>query len=431
MEGSDLRQRILRRLGAHGFYGWVILSVAAIGVFSAGPSQSYTIGVFIVPLGRDLGISNTTIATIYGAATLVAASGSLIVGRLIDRFGTRPVLIVVASLLAATCFGFSQVHGVLGMAIGFTAFRFLGMGSTMLSCSNLVSQWFSRRRGHALSLMSLGFAVSMAVHPPLAQWLVETVGWRQAWVWLGVLIGVVLVPLVALFIHDRPEAVGLLPDGDARPASGETSAAAPPPAMAVAGLTLREALATRAFHIIVVATFFGSVLSSALHFHQVTILQAQGLDAAIAARMFPISALIMVLALPLIGRMLDRFPTRLVFAAGLLVTGASMAAISVADSVASAVVYAILFGLNNAAGLGLWSYLWPRYFGRRYLASIQGAGHTVGILGAAVGPVPLGIAFDLWGRYTEALWVLALLPALCAIAALTLKTPEGSARSGW
>ena len=260
----------MRRVGGRAFYGWIILVVAGIGVFSAGPSQSYAIGVFVVPLSRDLGISNATLATIYGVATLAAASASLVAGRLIDRLGTRPVLLGAAGLLALSCAAFGRVQGVVGLTVGFMAFRMLGMGSIMLACSNLVSQWFSRRRGVALSLMSLGFGASMALHPPLAQWLVDTVGWRQAWIWLGLLTGGVLIPLVALLVHDRPEQVGLTPDGETRDAP---ATAGPGP---VTGLTLREALRSRAFHIIVVATFFKSASSSALHFHQVSILVAQG-----------------------------------------------------------------------------------------------------------------------------------------------------------
>ena len=137
----------------------------------------------------------------------------------------------------------------------------------------------------------------------------------------------------------------------------------------------------------------------------------------------------MVAAVPLIGRLLDRLPTNLVFAAALITSSATLVAIDLADTATSAFVYGVLFGLANAAGLALWGYLWPRYFGRRHLASIQGAGHTVGILGAASGPVPLGIAFDLWGRYSEALWLLSMLPVLCAFAALALRTPAALLRA--
>ena len=106
------------------------------------------------------------------------------------------------------------------MAIGFGCLRFLGQGSLMLNCGNLTSQWFDRKRGLALGLMSLGFPISIALHPPLTQWLIAEVGWREAWIWLGVITWVTLIPPALLFLYNRPEDVGLRPDGDAALAAG-------------------------------------------------------------------------------------------------------------------------------------------------------------------------------------------------------------------
>jgi len=84
----------------------------------------------------------------------------------------------------------------------------------MMCSANLVSQWFSRKRGFAMSLMGLGFAASMAIHPPLGSYLIEQWGWRQAWVALGVLTWLImLLPLIFLVV-DKPESIGLKIDGD-------------------------------------------------------------------------------------------------------------------------------------------------------------------------------------------------------------------------
>ena len=103
-------------------------------------------------------------------------------GRLLDRFGARRMTAVVVLLFGAACLALGAAANLVWLAAGFAALRCLGMGALMLGCTNLVSQWFSRRRGFALSLMALGFAASMAIHPPLGQYLVETLGWRRAWV---------------------------------------------------------------------------------------------------------------------------------------------------------------------------------------------------------------------------------------------------------
>ena len=400
-----------------GSYGWLIVAVAALGIFVSGPGQSHTFSVFLVHIQADLGLSATSIASAYAFATLAAAFGLPWMGRLVDRFGPRRMLLIVTVLLGLACLAFGAAAGYLWLAVGFAALRFLGQGSLMLNCSNLVSHWFDRRRGFALSLMSIGFSVSMAVHPPLSQWLIDTVGWRQAWFWLGASTWLLMLPPVLFLVHDRPEHLGLAPDGGvARPTPDRT-------ASAEQGLTLREAVATRTFWILCAGLFGLSMLVTSLHFFQVSILTTQGLSEAAAARIFPLSALVMVIVIPLVGRALDRFPTHRVFAFGLAVMVVSLVSAAQVHDLGTALIYAVAFGVNNGCTMTFFGYMWPRYFGRKHLGSIQGMGQMIGIFGASLGPLPLGIAFDLLGSYRETLMLLALYPAGCAIAALFLRAP--------
>lgn len=410
---KSLALRINRRV----FYGWVILATAALGIFVSGAGQSHTFSVFLVHIQADLGLSATSIASAYAFATLAAAFGLPWMGRLVDRLGPRRMLLAVTLLLGLACMLFGAAAGFLWLAVGFAALRFLGQGSLMLNCSNLISHWFERRRGLALSLMALGFSASMAVHPPLSQWLIDTVGWRQAWFWLGASTWLLLLPPMLFLVHDRPENLGLNPDGRAKAAMQDSPAAAQ-------GLALREALATGTFWILAASLFGLSMLVTSLHFFQVSILTTQGLSETVAARIFPISALVMVITIPLVGRSLDRFLTHRVFAFGMVVMVASLVSAAMVHDLATALIYAVAFGLNNGCTMTFFGYMWPRYFGRRHLGTIQGTGQMIGVIGASLGPLPLGIAFDLTGSYQNTLLLLAIYPAGCAIAALFLRTPR-------
>lgn len=414
---DGVRRRLFAGLRDRAFYGWTMLSVAAIGIFASGPGQSHTFSVFIVAISDDLGLTGTEIASAYGLATLVAALALPQMGRLVDRHGPRRMMIVVVPLLAAACLLFGAAGGLLWLALGFAMLRFLGQGSVMLNCANLVSQWFQARRGFALGLMALGFSASMAVHPPLSQWLIETVGWRQAWLWLGLLSLVLLLPPVVLLVYDRPEQVGLRPDGVAAVEGDEQAADS------IVGLTLGEALRTPVFYVLSAGMFAMSMLVTALHFFQVTILTSNGLDAGLAARVFSVSAVAMLVAMPVVGRLLDRVQTRFMFAAGLLVTAGSLLAASAVEGIASAVFYALLFGVNNAVTMTYFGYMWPRFFGRRHLGSIQGTGQMIGVVGASLGPLPLGVGVDLLGGFDETLVALCMLPLACAVPALFVRAP--------
>lgn len=419
MSPTAIRNRLTLMINRRVFYGWVMLGVGGLAMFASGPGQSHIFSVFVSPISADLGISRTAISSAYAAATLVAALGLPYVGRLIDRFGVRRVVVVVAVLFGFANVAFGQVAGLLSLTLAFGALRFLGQGSLALCANNLVSQWFSRRRGIALSLTALGFSLSMAVHPPLAQWLIDRVGWRESWLWLAVLTWALLVPMIVLLIQNRPEDLGLAPDGDA--ATGHDALRRD---AVDAGLTLGEALRTPAFWIIAVGLSSLSMLVTGMFFHQVSVFSLQGLSAQTAARAFAIAAVVMVITMPVFGYLLDRLPTRRMFASALLIMSAALVALAQVTDVPSMIAFSVVFGLANAGLQSHYTYLWPRYFGRRHLGSIQGTAKTMGVIGASIGPLPLGIAFDVYGGYSGMLYALAVIPIVCAGMLVYLRPPN-------
>jgi MFS family permease len=414
---AQRRDALALQINQRVFYGWVMLVVAGLGMFASGPAQSHIFSVFITPISADLGISRTSLSSAYAGATLVAAFGLPYVGRLVDRFGVRRVLLVVALLFGIACFAFGRVDNILLLALDFGALRFLGQGSLMLCSANLVAQWFSRKRGFALSLMALGFSASVAIHPPLAQWLIDQVGWRETWLWLGLISWALLLPLILLLIQNKPEDLGLVPDG-------RVADDLPRIDRADVGLSASQALRTPAFWIIALSFATFSMSVTGLFFHQVAIFNNRGISSQTAAQLFPVSALTMVVAMPLFGRLLDRLPTRLMFACAMLTMTATMLALVMVQGVPSAIAYSIVFGINNAAIHTHISYLWPHYFGRRHLGSIQGTAQTIAVIGASLGPIPLGVAFDLFGSYKGALLLLSILPVVCAVAILLMRPPK-------
>ena len=415
-----LRDSLSLSINRHVFYGWVMLGVGGLTFFATGPAQSHIFSVYISPISHDLGISRTSISSAYAIATLAAALGLPYIGRLIDRFGVRRVVLSVAILFGFANIAFGHVTGLLTLALAFAALRFLGQGSLALSANYLVSQWFSQKRGIALSLTALGFSVSMALHPPLAQWLIDQVGWRASWFWLGIMTWLLLVPMIAILIQNRPEDLGLVPDGEAPPGKGSNLRRDD---MNV-GLSLRAAIRTPTFWIIAIGLSSLSMLVTGMFFHQVSVFSLQGLSAQTATRAFSISAVVMVISMPVFGYLLDRLPPRRMFASALLIMSASLLALAKVTDVPTMILFSVVFGLANAGLQSHYTFMWPRYFGRRHLGSIQGAAQTIGIIGASIGPLPMGIAFDLYGSYTGVLYLLALLPIVCALMLAFLRPPH-------
>ena len=405
---------LVERIGRRFFYGWVIVGVGMLCIFASGPAQSHTFSVFIGPIALDLGLSQTEMASAYGLATLVAALCLPAMGWFLDRVGAKRMLAVVALLFGTACAAFGLVGGILWLSIGFAALRFLGQGSLMMGSSNMVSQWFNRKRGSALGFMALGFGISMAVHPEISQWLIEQVGWREAWLWIGVTTWVLVLPPILILVISKPEDVSLRPDGIEPVSLGILDKT---DVEARGDFTLNEALGAPAFYIIAGALFTLSMLVTSLHFYQVSIFFDQGLGPNIATKCFAVSSITMVVMMPLVGRMLDRFRTERMIAVGLVILTASLWLASAISGLSTAVLFSVVFGLSNAVSMNYVAFMWPRYFGRTHLGRIQGVGQTITVIGASLGPLPLALSKDYFGSYGPMLVGVGAIPLFFAVIA--------------
>ena len=412
-----MRDKILNYVSPNYFYGWIIVAVANLGIFSSGPGQSHTFSVFVGPIGKDLDLSSTSIASAYGLATLIAAFMLPYMGKLIDKYGARKTLIIVSIILGFSCVFFGAASNFLMLTVGFGFLRFFGQGSLMLGCANLVYQWFDKKRGFAMSLMALGFGISMAIHPPLSQFLIDEYGWKFAWAFLGVSTWIIMVPTLYILAWNTPESVGLLPDGDKR-AESINDKNEP-----IEGLDLTQALKEKSFYILSAMWFGMAMLVTTLHFYQVTILTSQGISTDFAANLFTVSAIAMVLFMPVVGKLFDNIPTNFVLTIGLIINCISLLSITYANNEYYAFFYAIFFGINNAISMTMFGYIWPRYFGRKHLGSIQGTGQMIGVIVASLGPLPVGFAIDYIGDSLVTIRYLALYPLIISFLTIFFLKP--------
>jgi MFS family permease len=414
-----MRKNILNYVNAKFFYGWIIVGIANIGIFSSGPGQSHTFSVFVEPISQDLELSSASIASAYGLATLIAAFLLPYMGKIIDRYGARVSLIIISIILGISCIFFGAASNFLMLTVGFGFLRFFGQGSLMLGCANLVSQWFDSKRGFAMSLMALGFGMSMAIHPPVSQFLIDQYGWKYAWIILGISTWIIMVPALFILAWNNPENIGLKPDGVKKSNLKNDEVEA------IEGLNLTEALKENSFYILAAMWFGMAMLVTTLHFYQVTILTNQGITTEFAASLFTVSAFAMVVFMPLVGKFFDNFPTKYVLATGLLINSISLISITYSSSDAYSLFYAVSFGINNAFSMTMFGYIWPRYFGRKHLGSIQGTGQMIGVIGASLGPLPVGFAIDYLGSSLITIRYLSVYPIIMAVIIIMfLKSPS-------
>jgi MFS transporter, OFA family, oxalate/formate antiporter len=408
------------------FYGWVVLAAGTLGIVMTSPGQTYAVSIFIEHFINDLGLSRSLVSMLYAGGTLVGSLALPLVGRQIDRHGSRLMVVLIASLFGLACVYMGLVRGALTLGLGFVAIRMLGQGSLSLVSQNVINQWWQQRRGTMMGLSGVASSLlGLSAFPALINWLIPVYGWRLSYGLLGGLLLLVMVPLGFLFFREPPEQYGLQPDGRAPAIKADLT---PLPAAPEENWTLAEALRTPAFWIVAGSTAVTAMLSTGLFFHMVNLFHENGLPSTMAAAVFTPIAVATAVATLGSGILIDRLSLRGVLAASLLLLAAALALASHLVNTPVAVVY----GLALGAAMGLYrtvtAVAWAHYFGRTHLGSISGAASTILIVGAALGPIPLALAWDLLGSYRLVLNVSVLLPLALSGASLLMHAPQKPAR---
>jgi MFS family permease len=317
----------------------------------------------------------------------------------------------------------SQVTNPFGLYIGFAGLRTFGQGSLTLIPSALVSLWFIRRRGKATAIASLGSSASFATFPPLAHQLISKLGWRNAWIALGVLIWGILLPPVIAIIRRTPESVGLLPDGDKLNPSPDLEG---PPLLKTRelNLTTGEAIRTKTFWLLIFAGSSQALISTALVFHQVSIFGTKGIDPGVAAIALTVMAVSSLIGTFFAGILSDKYPNRYILAGAQVVMIAAMLSTFTITLPWHGLLYNGILGISGGLFMTTTSVIWANYFGRKNLGSIRGLATTSMVGFAALGPMPFGFFFDRTGSYSTVIVLFLFLPVACGIAAFLARPPK-------
>jgi sugar phosphate permease len=412
------------------YYGWIIVAISAMSLFFSGPGQTYSISVFIEYYIEDFGWSRSLVSSLYSLATLVAGLLLFLVGRFVDKFGQRYMSAVIAILLAIACLLNSFIAGPVMLFIGFFMLRLFGQGSMTLLPGTLVPQWFIQLRGRALSFMALGGFISSFTLPLVNNWLITTWGWPVAWRVWAILLACFFAPLALYFIRNKPEDVGLLPDNDQADDDLEEeqqSEGSDRQRIEEVSWTLKEAMKVRAFWFILFCVSIPAMVNTGLVFHLVSILGESDINRSTSALVLSLMALVSFPITFIAGFVLERVKVHYVLAASFLGQIVVMIILLYTQSIQMAILFGVVRGLVGgfeAISLGI---IWPNYFGREHLGSIKGLAMTTMVIGSAFGPLPFGVAYDMFGGYNEIIIFMMLFPLLGMIASFTSPAPEKKA----
>ena len=400
------------------------MAAGALGMIMTSPGQTYTESIFIEYIIKDLSISRSLVSTLYSFGTLVGGFSLPLWGKQIDRQGTRKIATIVSILFGLACIYMGYVQNALMIGLGFIMIRMLGQGSLGLVSQTAINHWWVRKRGLIIGIAGLLAALlGMGLFPSLVYWLISLYEWRMAYIILGIGLLVIMVPVAYFLFRNRPEEYHLHPDGIADDETDRLQRfLADHPTEE--NWTLKEALKTRTFWVFGVGLSLFAMLVTGLTFHLVSIFQDQGLEPSLAATVyFPIAITAAAVSF-LAGYLSDRIPLRYLLATGLLLQAVTLVMASWIQGTSAAILFGIVLGATNGIARAVGTVAWPSFYGREHLGSIYGFTSAMTIVGASLGPMPFGFAYDLLGSYRPVLFVFAGVCLLIGVITLTTRKPR-------
>lgn len=411
-------QRLAQKLPF--YYGWVMLPIAMLAAIATSPGQTYGVSIFNESIRTALGLSHSQLTGAYMVGTLLAALPQSYIGSLTDRFGIRRVMFVVVVLFGLACMFLAQVQTYILLFVGFFLIRLLGQGALSLMASNTLAMWFQVRLGTVAGIMNIGVAGAIALTPPLFLLLINQLGWRGAYVALGILVWVVMLPLILFLYRNRPGDVGQKLDGRSAKEAKQTST----DTTDTISFSLKEAMRTHSYWIMLAVAAAFSLIITAVFFNIVPIFTDHGLTAANAAATYTTVAVALA-TMQLIGGVLaDRFQLNWLTTLCIISIVIGLSLLNQAESVMVAQLYALFIGLGQGLFGAVMNTVWVRYFGRAHLGSIRGSVTMAMVASSSVGPFIMGMTYDLLNSYELSLNLFIGLLIPLAFAALWATPPK-------
>ena len=381
------------------FYGWWVVLTSALGLFLGPiPITVFSFGVFLKPLIQEFHLGRGAVSLAFTLFSTIVAIGLPFAGRLIDRFGTKKVILpstFLASLILLSawfCSGKIWQLYLFYMALGIAT-----CGVAPVSYCTVISYWFDRHRGLALGLMMFGLGTGALIMPSVAQYLIARFGWRLTFGIVGAAILVITLPAAAIFFKDRPESIGLLPDGNPNAVTASSKSDTD------LGLSWREASRAPTFWLLFCAFILVSASVQACLTHIAAILADRGTPPQTAAFATSLFGAGLLIGRTGSGYLLDRLFAPRVAA---VIFGCAAAGIGLLRTTGSQqLIFAAAFfiGVGLGAEVDIMAYLISRYFGLRFFGTIYSFAFAGFGLAGGLGTYLMGAAFDATGSYTVTL----------------------------
>jgi len=410
------------------FYGWWILAASFVIVFIYSGVGYYAFQFIWEAIKDQYQWSQATLTASFTIVYATIALSAPFTGRLIDHLGPRKTIAIGAFVVGI---GFCLLSQTTTQWYFWLCHILIGIGmaaSGFMPTSTAISNWFSKRRGFVLGLTMTGIgAGGFAIAPLLQNVLLPKLGWSNTYFVLAAIIWIGVIPLALLVMRDKPQDMGLFPDGAASaeevvlPKSSETGHDS---------WTRSRAIKTAAFWIIAIAFGLQSIGNTGTVQNQTRHLITVFPDKTSFVRK-QLGTILGTVAIGstagklIFGWLADRIGpklTSMICIACSLVAVGLLLNITETSSTAIVWIYSIFIGLSMGGWASNTPMLISNYFGLKYYGAIYGAANLFIMMGTAFGPLIAGAIYDAVSTF-RSVHIYALVLAATAIVALAFMRP--------
>ncbi len=414
------------------FYGWIIMAATTLGVISSIPGQTMGMGIFTETLVDSLNLSALDLSTAYMFGTLASSMILPGAGWLLDRIGSRIMIVFSAVGLGVSLIVLSRspqlvtlaptIHGsIICMSFIFLCIRFFGQGCLTMVSRVTLGKWFNYRRGLATAIAGVFITFGFNGSPAILNGLLQAYDWQSVLLILSGLIGVGMSLLGLVFYRDNPEACGLTMDG--LPEVHDNPHAKNQPAVQHE-YTMPEALKTLNFWAFSLGLSTVSLLVTAMTFLIAMIGEEIGLARDTSYSIFIPMGIVGIIVNFISSWLSDHIKLKWLLVSMMISQLISLWGLRYFGTPLGH--WAVIIGQGGAGGMlnPLSTVIFPRYFGRLHLGKISGMQLSMMVFASAIGPFLFSKVQTLTGSYHEIIIGCMALPLTIILMGLRVKNPQ-------
>ncbi len=418
------------------FYGWFIVAFGTFGIVMSGPGQTSGVATFTDYLIDAFNITRDQLSLSYMIGTLACSFAITGIGRLYDRWGARWMAMLTGLVMGLVLIYLSQsdhiaqylhntfhfsanglVESIVVLSLGFFVLRLSGQGTLAVVSRNMIMKWFVSYRGLVSGISNVFVAIGFSLVPYFFDQLIQSLGWREAWLYAAYFSIFVFVVLAFIFYRDNPEDCGLEPDAGMK----ENRDSIELELAKKTQFTLKEARRTPIFWVYAIPLAVYALLITGFTFNIISIFEKANFMREDAIFIFFPAAIISTITTLAGGYLSDQMKLKYLLIPFLLVMTAMSLSLAFLSKHGAYITLMLSYGMSMGLYSLLISIAWPRFFGRKHLGSISGFSMSLIVLFSAVGPIFFSGSLTQFGAYAHAALFCAAVCLVCLVFAMKVK----------